>query len=893
MPKDPRQQVDYPFTYSEGYSIVKKKKPKVSKFPSAFPTGIDDGKGAQKLLLTYIDEVLDRKKPERPTELLDNIEDGYHSSSFLAQVNHPQLADIPMLSQIARQEAIWPNHTTEKRELFKDICKRLTRNDGQMIRLRLSSESVDDELATQIAHSLTNNKFLKMLQLHDNVITDEGVYHLCFALRWHPGIQILWLGANQISDQGARHLSNLLRRNPNIKELNICNKWPEESWSKAEQVVHPCITYIGAEFFAKQLLQSCALTSLDLGNQRLRDAGTIAIFKSLKPSLLRVLSLKGNHITDDACIAICDALTDKIVLEKLDLSHNHIGDKGSTLIAKGLSKNDILQALDLEYNQIDKHGMDALLKSLESNNVIGTLIVSNNKCKDNKVELIVEYRSAGMQALDSHPFRSNESDDYSLGIINENDEFGMSYEIAPRQTSRGGIISRIQSPFTGTPARSSIVPAVGSRGGRPNSRSSSPLRMGSASSEGRLLSPFAATRKDEGRLMSPMTPNMLTPMSSSMSMEFFSESGLGSSSRDSPTSREGSISRGFVNETEEITSVGGFHENDTRMDWRNNLGSANNLPHNFQETMQNSNLSLKEKKELYKKQLKKFAEIFLPYTIGKRDFSNEAEEKPLLSVDLGRRLGPPKLYSMGVMPIRSATSRFRDSGNHLAYLRISTPDDPPDVRPYSIFQIEKDNIATRKKLLLERQDPDYQFAKWSYFQDYNKVYLQKAAMKPPPEEFKQYWKKKMRYQYPKGIDKAKGCTSTRVKHDIQDDSKDISNIDNIMNQILEAREGGVEIQDNKSKKKLAPVVPPKKAKNHAAEALANRRKEKLRQIERDKELVKQNKDPLQKEVRNLIGLRSDQLSTDYITFEDGSPKKKHLTTEAGVHRPKPFIKHDS
>ena len=891
MPKDPRQITEYPFTYGEGYSVVPKKKPKVSKFPSAFPTGIDDGKGAKKLLFTYIDEVLDRKKLDQSTELLDNIEDGFHSSSFLAQVNHPQLADIPMLSQIARQEAIWPKHTTEKREIFKEICKRLTRNDGQMVRLRLSSESVDDELATQIAHALTNNKFIKMLQLHDNVITDEGIYHLCMALRWHPGIQILWLGSNQISDQGARHLSNLMRRNPNLKELNICNKWPEESWSKAEQVVHPCITYVGAEYFAKQLLQSCALTSLDLGDQRLRDAGATAIFKALKPSLLRVLSLKGNHITDDGCIACSEALADSVALEKLNLSHNQIGDKGSTLLAKGLTKNNNLQALDLEYNQIDKKGMDALLRSLEINNVIGTLIVSNNKCKDNKVELIVEYRSAGMEALDSHPFRIHESNDNSLAIINENDEYGIDFEIAPRQQSRGGMISRIQSPFTGTPARSSKVPAVGSRGGRPNSRSSSPLQMGSAGSDGRLMSPFAMTRKDEGRLMSPLTPNMLTPMSPSMSMEFFSENGLSSISRDSQNSREGSVSRGFVNETEEVTSKGGFDKNDSRMDWRNNLEASNTLPTNFQESIDNSKLTLKEKKELYKKQLKKFAEIFLPYTIGKRNFKREAEEKPLLSVDLGRRLGPPKLFSMGVMPVRSATSRYRDSGNHLAYLRISTPDDPPDVRPYSIFQIEKDNIATRKKLLIERQDPDYKFGKWSYFQDYNKVYLQRAAMKPPPAEFKEYWSKKMRAQYPKGIDKTKGCTSTKVHIvDAPDDAKHIADIDNVMNQILEARDGGGQLlEEVKKKKKLAPVVVPvKKPKNDAAAALAARRKEKIRQVELDKQL----KDPLQKEVRALVGLRPDQLTADYITFEDGSPAKKQLTAKAGVYNPKPYIKHD-
>ena len=66
---------------------------------------------------------------------------------------------------------------------------------------------------------------------------------------------------------------------------------------------------------------------------------------------------------------------------------------------------------------------------------------------------------------------------------------------------------------------------------------------------------------------------------------------------------------------------------------------------------------------------------------------------------------------MGVMPVRSATTRHRDSGQHLLYLRISTPNDPPDAKPYSLLQVARDREAERKRVKLLRQDPEYKIKK--------------------------------------------------------------------------------------------------------------------------------------------------------------------------------------
>ena len=69
-----------------------------------------------------------------------------------------------------------------------------------------------------------------------------------------------------------------------------------------------------------------------------------------------------------------------------------------------------------------------------------------------------------------------------------------------------------------------------------------------------------------------------------------------------------------------------------------------------------------------------------------------------MSKDLGKTRGIPKIPTMGIRPIRSATGKFRDSNNHIGYLRIATPDDPPEARPISLVEIAKQQEEFRSQV---------------------------------------------------------------------------------------------------------------------------------------------------------------------------------------------------
>lgn len=405
------------FHFGAGYDL--KPKEKVVEKKTYTPAG-NDHTVASKMLHSYVDEVLNRTrdtdtKQALPADSPQRMTKGYNVSPFLKRVQGYAIKDIPLTSQVASQQALVPIHSTDKKKRVQDIANRLSRNDGSLVRCRLQSEGIDDKILYQLSFALPKNMFLQHLMLHDNFITDEGIERLCRALRFHPTIQTIWLGGNQVSDYTAQLLANLCTRNLNILDINISNKWPRKTWSQLEQSLHPHISDVGADYFARALRSGSNLTNLNLADQRVRDKGAKMLFRALVPSRLRVLSLKKNELTDKCCIALKDCLYTNPNLEKLTLSGNAIGDLGCALIAKSLVRNQVLQALDISDNNVGDLGLQALTDSLDFNHVLSSVSTVGNISDDERPEQIVKMRSTGQsQVVFTQHRRSNIS--YKIGF---------------------------------------------------------------------------------------------------------------------------------------------------------------------------------------------------------------------------------------------------------------------------------------------------------------------------------------------------------------------------------------------------------------------------------------------------------------------------------------------
>jgi len=150
----------------------------------------------------------------------------------------------------------------------------------------------------------------------------------------------------------------------------------------------------------------------------------------------------------------------------------------------------------------------------------------------------------------------------------------------------------------------------------------------------------------------------------------------------------------------------------------------------------------------------------LPHSPYRRYFDDS--DRPKLSRELGMTRGVPNVGNVGVMPVRNTVSRFKDSAQHLTYLRVATPDDPPEARPVSLIQIALDQKAFADKVRAERQTPLYKELKRDAM-DFVPRGKQRAAAKQIPPEFWDKWKRRMRTRYPRGIDRATKVTSTDLK----------------------------------------------------------------------------------------------------------------------------------
>mmetsp|Transcript_13238 Transcript_13238/g.22061 ORF Transcript_13238/g.22061 Transcript_13238/m.22061 type:complete len:1105 (-) Transcript_13238:224-3538(-) len=388
-------------TYGPGYDLTPKVKKKKKNLENVMPTGIDDGKGARRLLHSYVEEVCKVEKKTVPHNTINYelLSEDFKQQSFVDQVNHVQMNSITQLSHMARQNCLFPKNSTNKKRHYIHYAQRLKQNDTTLLRARLSSEALDDTIIKILENGLKKNTILEHLQLHQNSITDAGIEIICTALRWHPALHTIWLGANRFSDIGARHLSLLLKRNHIIKELNISNRWPNEIWHKHEYDQHPHVSYIGAQYFATVLQQGSGLTSLSLADQRVRDAGAKYLFAALKSSNLRVLNISSNELSNRCCRALRKALELNPAVEQLVLSHNTISDEGAVHIAFGLAKNRHLKVMDLGYNQIDNDGLEALFLCLKYNTTLDSMITVRNIGDDRRAEDAVSRRlQDGQQA---------------------------------------------------------------------------------------------------------------------------------------------------------------------------------------------------------------------------------------------------------------------------------------------------------------------------------------------------------------------------------------------------------------------------------------------------------------------------------------------------------------
>ena len=288
--------------------------------------------------------------------------------------------------------------------------------------LDVGSNKVHEKGACAMAAMLSVNTGLRTLVLSHNSFGDEGAADLAQALRMNTTLTRLDLAGTSLGDDAGSALAEALCANTTLRALDLDSNWLTDAFAaaaassflsggrereggglspaptkaktgtKASRVVSvggcgagvEClrlagndISSTGADWIARAVQGSTALTTLDLSRNRVGDHGAVSLANAIVANdhgTLRHLSLDGCGVRDEGVAALARALKNinkrGCALGCLSLCGNEVSDAGAVLLAAALQHrlakgDDSLQQIDLSDNAaVGKRGALAMARAL-------------------------------------------------------------------------------------------------------------------------------------------------------------------------------------------------------------------------------------------------------------------------------------------------------------------------------------------------------------------------------------------------------------------------------------------------------------------------------------------------------------------------------------------------
>ncbi|KAM7386465.1 hypothetical protein PAMA_009198 [Pampus argenteus] len=176
---------------------------------------------------------------------------------------------------------------------------------------------------------------LKLFVAGRNRLENDGATALAQAFQLMGSLEEVHMPQNGINHSGVTALATAMQHNPNLRILNLNDNTFSEK---------------GAIAMAQALTHLRSIQVINFGDCLVRPAGAIAIAKTVSEGLpiLKELNLSFGEITEEAALAVAQAVEDKDQLEKLDLNGNCLGEDGCKALKdalEGINKADLLGSL--------------------------------------------------------------------------------------------------------------------------------------------------------------------------------------------------------------------------------------------------------------------------------------------------------------------------------------------------------------------------------------------------------------------------------------------------------------------------------------------------------------------------------------------------------------------
>jgi hypothetical protein len=532
--------------------------------------------------------------------------------------------------------------------------------------LSLNQQRIQDRGASLLFRAIPMSH-LRTLSLSDNLLTDA----CCPALRDllsapHANLEYLNLSRNRLSDAGIRLLAPSLQSNSILAACDLS---------------YNAISQVGFDLLLDALYSNSTMRTMSLHNN-LNEDTTIEIF--LKNRLVNTVR---SHLEKSGDEGISGAIGNAEInaflkSEGLLTLPGGLGAMGMEEERGGSREEDEIQSID-SFGATDSTAKHRPLTS--------------NLGSSGYVPKMIRDRAVGLGSQESNETVNTEATEESKRfrqhvvasrlLADSSSNLGAFGKSLPSRAPREGS-PMAQNPFQSTaPASSS-----------PSSSSlpSSPIGKSAAKRDGSRISQMSLSRCPSADLHLHSEESLLGCS--------FESTGTDSSSLRADTSAEAEITSGDPSEdlkrvsrpTQKLalyrslssqfsleTSAGGREEEEGREEEKP-LSATEALTAKYISKQDSFDFEYSDEGEGQDDDQSQYLVLKKPSPEDQQVIAKKYRP----SHALGKITGVPSFASFGgSQPIRSATQRHRDSCNHLMYLQVLTPADPPGTQPYPVVMV--------------------------------------------------------------------------------------------------------------------------------------------------------------------------------------------------------------
>lgn len=239
--------------------------------------------------------------------------------------------------------------------------------------LYLMNDGISEEAAQAVRELIPSTEKLRILHFHNNMTGNEGAFAISEVVKRSPLLEDFRCSSTRVDSEGGVALCEALETCTHLKKLDL-----RDNMFGVE----------GGIALSKALSKHENLKEIYLSYLNLEDEGAVALANVLKESApsLEIFDIAGNDITAEAAPALAAFIAAKTLLTKLNLGENELKDEGTIQISQALEGLSQLREVDLNTNLIRRAGARVLAQAVVQKPDFKLLNINGNFISDEGID---------------------------------------------------------------------------------------------------------------------------------------------------------------------------------------------------------------------------------------------------------------------------------------------------------------------------------------------------------------------------------------------------------------------------------------------------------------------------------------------------------------------------